>query len=72
MEAWRPTDRGLPHLPTSLLSPLSYRGEQALSGPALEFKCPNERFATEKLFVLYHSFMLSLQRTEIMHVLSLW
>jgi hypothetical protein len=59
----------LPRLPASPLSPFSYRGEQTCSEPALEFTCPHERFVTEKLFVLYRYSILSLQRTEIMHML---
>jgi len=60
---------GLPRLPVSPLSLLSYRQEQTRSGPALAFNYPNERFATEKLFVLYRYSLLSLQCIEIMHVL---
>ena len=63
---------GLPRLPAFPLSLLRYRGEQTRSGPTLEINCPNERFATEKLFVLYRSSILSLQRTEIMYMLSFW
>jgi hypothetical protein len=63
---------GLPRLPASPLPSLRYRGEQTRSGPALEINYPKECFATEKLFVLYHYSLLSLQRLDIMHMYAPW
>ena len=48
--------------PAFPLLPHRYRGEQTRSGPALEFNYPKECFTTEKLLVLYHYSLLSLQR----------
>jgi len=60
-EAWHPSERW--SSPPSRVPAVtaSYRGERTRSGPALEFNYPKECFATEKLFVLYHYSLLSLQ-----------
>ena len=58
-----------PAFPRPGYRPFVIAGERTPSGPALEIHGTNRRFATEKLVMLYHYFILSLQRTEIMHLL---
>ena len=58
-----------PAFPRSCCYRFVIAGERTPSGPALEIRGTNRRFATEKLVMLYHYFILSLQRTEIMHLL---